>query len=682
MKQSGEPLTTLAGVGPKLSEKLGKLGLKLVDDLLFHLPLRYEDRTRVHPIGSLQHGARCLIEGEVVQSAIVYRPRRQLIVVLADGSAQLTLRFFHFYQSQQKQMAKGVRLRCFGEARFGFSGGAEMIHPEYRRVTDSSMLETALTPIYPTTEGVGQASLRKLVGQATQQVSVEELLDPEQLQQLRLPPLGEALLFLHHPPPEVDMALLQSGGDPALQRLAFEELLVHRLSLRLMRQRIRRRTATALSKGNKLVATFVGSLPFQLTTAQLRVAEEIANDLGQRKPTMRLVQGDVGSGKTVIAALAALRAIASGKQAALAAPTEILAEQHFQTMQQWFQPLDIEVVWLSSKIKGKKREQTLASIAAEAQLIVGTHALMQEAVNYRDLALVIVDEQHRFGVDQRLALSEKGQCPHQITMTATPIPRTLAMTAYADLDISVIDELPPGRKPVKTVALAHSRREEVIERVAQACNQGQQAYWVCTIIEESDAVRAEAATEIAEDLKQRLPELEIELIHGRLKPAEKDQRMAKFKAGDIQLLVATTVIEVGVDVPNASLMIIDNAERLGLSQLHQLRGRVGRGAAQSACVLLYQQPLGEIAKKRIDTLRKTNDGFAIAQKDLELRGPGEVLGTRQTGLAEFRIADLGRDAELLSKVNQIADELLRDDSEQAKTICRRWLGQLTEYGRV
>ncbi len=682
MKGSGELLTTLTGVGPKLAEKLRKLGLAQVDDLLFHLPLRYEDRTRIHPIGSLQENSRCLIEGEVEQSAIVYRPRRQLIVVIADGSGQITLRFFHFYQSQQKQLKRGTRLRCFGAARQAYGGGVEMIHPEYRKVTASTKLEKSLTPIYPTTDGVGQATLRKLVLQATEQIQVDELLESNWLNALELPPIGDALSFLHQPPPEVDIELLQSGQHPALRRLAIEELLVHRLSLRLLRRQIRQSKSPRLNKGKRQVKAFIASLPFKLTDAQQRVAAEVAADLGRATPTMRLIQGDVGSGKTVVAAIAALQAIANGKQAALAAPTEILAEQHFNTLVEWFEPLDIKVVWLTSKIKGKQRETTLAAIADDAQLIIGTHALMQESVAYRELGLVIVDEQHRFGVDQRLALSEKGQAPHQITMTATPIPRTLAMTAYADLDVSVIDELPPGRKPIKTVALANSRRSEVIQRVAKACADGHQAYWVCTIIEESDAVRAQAATDIAEDLKQQLPELDIALVHGRLKPSEKDQIMSGFKAGQVQLLVATTVIEVGVDVPNASLMIIDNAERLGLSQLHQLRGRVGRGSEQSACVLLYQQPLGEIAKKRLETLRKTNDGFAIAQMDLELRGPGEVLGTRQTGLAEFRIADLARDAELLPQVSEIADDLLDNDEALARDICQRWLGKLAEYGRV
>ncbi len=683
---SSEPITSLSGVGPKLAEKLAKLGLHQVDDVLFHLPLHYEDRTQIHPIGSLQPGLAALVEGEVVESAIVFRPRRQMIVALADGTGQLTLRFFHFYQSQQKQLSRGTRLRCFGEPRFGYSGSAEMVHPEYRKISGTVTLEESLTPIYPATDGVGQATLRKLVDQAVTQAHINDLLPDHLLDSLQLPPMGEALQFVHRPPPDVDQSTLREGNHPALKRLAFEELLVHRLSLRLLREKIRRLASPKLTDTRSLGQRFIDSLPFKPTKAQSRVIEELRNDLAQRKPAMRLIQGDVGSGKTVVAAAAALQAVACDKQAAIAAPTEILAEQHFATFQNWCEPLGVKVVWLTSKVKGKKREKTLAEIAGDADIVIGTHALMQDAVSYRDLAVVIVDEQHRFGVDQRLALSEKGQAngaaPHQIIMTATPIPRTLSMTAYADLDVSLIDELPPGRKPITTVAIANSRRGEVITRVADACAEGRQAYWVCTIIDESDQVRAEAATVIAEDLKVQLPQLRVELVHGRLKASEKDQIMADFKAGKVDLLVATTVIEVGVDVPNASLMIIDNAERLGLSQLHQLRGRVGRGAAQSSCVLMYQQPLGDIARKRLDTLRKTNDGFAIARQDLELRGPGEVLGTRQTGLAEFRIADLARDSDLLPTVAQVADQLLQQDPALAREICQRWLGKLSEYGRV
>ncbi len=681
------PPTQLAGVGPRVAEKLARLGIERSRDLLFHLPLRYEDRTRIHPVGALRPGQRALIEGEVLSAGIVHGRRRMLVWVLGDGSGRITMRMFNFYPNQQRQLRRGAHLRCFGEVRSG-PRGLEMIHPEYRPVADCKPPDASLTPYYPTTEGLGQSVLRKLTDQAlaSREEWAAELLPTEMLQRIALPPLTDSLDYVHRPPPAADLALLAEGRHPCQQRLAFEELLAHRLGLRQLRRRIRRRRAPALAPERDLAGAFITALPFRLTAAQQRVIGEIATDLATTVPTMRLIQGDVGSGKTVIAAAAAAQAIAAGYQAALAAPTEILAEQHVGNLSEWFEPLGIRVAWLSGKIRGRKRAAALAEIAGDADLVVGTHALMQEGVDYARLGLVIVDEQHRFGVHQRLALKSKGaagdQVPHQLIMTATPIPRSLAMTAYADLDLSVVDELPPNRLPVKTVAVGNARRGDVIERVRAACAGGQQAFWGCTISEESESLRAEAASDVAASLAEQLPEVEIGLIHGRLKAAEKEAVMAEFKDGRIQLLVATTVIEVGVDVPNASLMIIENAERLGLSQLHQLRGRVGRGNRAATCVLLYQPPLSPTARERLAVLRKSSDGFAIARKDLELRGPGEVLGTRQTGMAQFRIADLARDRALLDRVAECANELLRHHPERVAPLIRRWVGAASSYAEV
>ncbi len=685
------PLTDLKGVGPALATKLEKLGVARVEDLLFLLPLRYEDRTQLVRIGALVPGQRGLVTGEVLLAETVYRGRRNLLVRISDGSGQLTLRFFHFSRQQQAQFQAGITVSCFGEVRRG-SAGFEMIHPEYRllREDQSTAMSDSLTPIYPATEGVQQGRLRNLTDQALrlmQQSPPAELLPGAVTERLGMPSLADAIRYLHRPPPDANVDEMLAGRHPCQQRLAFEELLAHYLSLRNLRALAATETATSLSDGQAEVDAFIGDLPFELTGAQVRVVEEILSDLAQPHPMMRLIQGDVGSGKTVVAAIACLKAIACGVQAAIMAPTEILAEQHWRNFSAWFRPLGIEPAWLSGSQKAAARRESLAAIAeGEAKLVVGTHALFQEGVDFANLALVVIDEQHRFGVHQRMALRDKGVSsgahPHQLVMTATPIPRTLAMAAYADLDTSVIDELPPGRKAVSTIAVPDTRRADIVERVRSACEGGQQAYWVCPLIEESDVLDYQAAEASYAMLTEALPELRVGLVHGRMRPVEKERGMQAFKDGLVQLLVATTVIEVGVDVPNASLMIIENAERMGLSQLHQLRGRVGRGAEQSHCVLLYKPPLGPIAKQRLAVLRDTNDGFIVAQRDLELRGPGELLGTRQTGLPDYRIANLVRDAELMPEVQKTATQLQQGAEATATSIVRRWLGDAARYGKV
>jgi ATP-dependent DNA helicase RecG len=685
------PLTDLAGVGPALAAKLQRLNLHRVEDLLFLLPLRYEDRTQLVRIGALQAGQRCLVSGEILLAETAYRGRRNLLVRIADGSGQLTLRFFHFSRQQHAQFQAGRHVSCFGEVRAG-SAGFEMIHPEYRILRDAEVaaVDDVLTPIYPATEGVQQGRLRNLTDQALNRMQAappEELLPESVRNDLQLPSLAEALRRLHRPPADADTDLLRSGKHPWQQRLAFEELLAHYLSLRRLRELARTERALPLRGGDDEVARFVNNLPFSLTSAQQRVIGDIVGDVSQPHPMMRLIQGDVGSGKTVVAAIACLKAIACGVQAAIMAPTELLAEQHLRAFGEWFEPLGFQPAWLSGSQRVKARRETLAAIASgDAKVVVGTHALFQEGVDFDHLGLIVIDEQHRFGVHQRVALREKGlskgSYPHQLVMTATPIPRTLAMAAYADLDTSVIDELPPGRKPVATIAVPDTRRDEVIERVKTACLAGQQAYWVCPLIEESDTLDFQAAEASYASLTSELPEVRVGLIHGRMRAAEKEQGMQAFKEGVIQLLVATTVIEVGVDVPNASLMIVENAERMGLSQLHQLRGRVGRGDRQSHCVLMYKPPLGQLARSRLAVLRDSNDGFVVAQRDLELRGPGELLGTRQTGLPDYRIADLSRDADLMPAVQVAAQKIRRDHPHAAGRIIRRWLGDSSRYGKV
>ena len=685
------PVTSLRGVGPALAETLERLGLHTVQDVLFHLPLRYEDRTRVVPIGTLRAGDRAVVEGEVQLAEVVFRRRRALLCRIADGSGFLTLRFFHFSAAQQESLARGTRIRCFGEARPG-PAGLEIVHPEYRKILPGATEAAgdSLTPVYPTTEGVQQGRMRALTGLALAQLpdgGLRDWVTPDVLGMVGLPSLEAALRYVHRPPPDADIEALNDGRHPAQRRLAFEELLAHQLSLRLLRQAADRDDAWPLPRRSDLVDRCLARLPFALTAAQRRVWHEIATDLERLHPMMRLVQGDVGSGKTVVAALAALRAVEHGAQAAVMAPTELLAEQHARNFSGWLDPLGVRVGLLTGRLTGRTRSALMQDLAGGGvQVAVGTHALFQQGVDFDRLALVIVDEQHRFGVHQRMQLREKGRAdgryPHQLVMTATPIPRTLAMTAYADLDVSIIDELPPGRTPVRTVVLPDARRDEVVARIEAACRAGRQAYWVCPLIDESEAVRHQAAEETAAALSAALPEVRVGLVHGRMPGARKDAVMTAFKQGALDLLVATTVIEVGVDVPNASLMIIENAERMGLAQLHQLRGRVGRGTVESTCVLLYAPPLTPIARERLGVLRDTSDGFEVARRDLELRGPGELLGTRQTGLMQLRVAELVRDADLLPGVQRAADLMLAGPRANIAALLRRWVGGGERFGKV
>ncbi|HLA72068.1 MAG TPA: ATP-dependent DNA helicase RecG [Steroidobacteraceae bacterium] len=684
------PVGSLRGVGPALAEKLEKLGVTQVQDLLFVLPTRYEDRTQISEIGAVRAGLRAVVEGEIQLTEVAYRRRRQLLCRITDGTGSLTLRFFYFSGAQQAGLARGTRLRCFGEVRRG-PLGLEIVHPEYRRLADAAApLEEVLTPIYPTTEGVPQARLRSLIDLALQEAEragVRDWIPPAMLTKLELPSLVDALSMMHRPPRDVHLGELLSGRHPAQRRLAFEELLAHQLSLRLLRQTIKADPAEPLRDSDQLEQRLLKSLPFALTGAQRRALDEVDRDLLTDRPMVRLVQGDVGCGKTVVAAAAAARTVGSGLQVAFMAPTELLAEQHAKNFEQWFRPLEIPVALVTGSLPARTRRSALeAAASGEIKLVIGTHALFQESMEFARLGLVIVDEQHRFGVHQRLALREKGarggQLPHQLIMTATPIPRTLAMTAYADLDVSVIDELPPGRTPVKTVVLPESRRDEIVQRIHRQVLEGRQAYWVCPLIDESEELRYQAAEETAAALAEALPEVRVGLVHGRMPAREKERGMYAFKAGTIGLLVATTVIEVGVDVPNATLMVIENAERMGLAQLHQLRGRVGRGAHESHCVLLYGGKLSEMARARLAAIRETNDGFEIARRDLELRGPGELLGTRQTGLAEMRVADLMRDADLLPEVQSAAELLLGHNPEAVSGLTRRWVGAGERYGRI
>ncbi|MGI9291932.1 MAG: ATP-dependent DNA helicase RecG [Gammaproteobacteria bacterium] len=682
-------LTELRGIGPALAEKLQRLGVYKPEDLLFVLPLRYEDRTRLTAIGSLLLGQRAVVEGEVELTEVAFRGRRVMLCHIADGTGLLTLRFFYFSRAQQQGLARGKKVRCYGEIRRG-PKGFEMVHPEYRLITEhNAQLEETLTPVYPSTEGVQQGRLRNLINQVLdQQQPIADFLPDELIEQHALPTLPDAITYLHRPPRDARLEELQAGTHPAQQRLAMEEILAHHLSLRQIRQRAERLTAKAMPAVSGGVAEeFLNNLPFALTGDQRKALDVIQADLAEAHPMMRLLQGDVGCGKTVVAAAAALHAVSKGAQVALMAPTELLAEQHRDNLQAWFKPLGVELAWLSGALKAKQRRSTYEAIATgQAQVIVGTHALFQEGVEYKQLGLVIVDEQHRFGVHQRLSLMEKGAAelnrPHQLVMTATPIPRTLAMTMYADLDVSVIKEMPPGRQEITTVAISEDRRGEVVARVQAACEEGQRAYWVCPLIEESEALHYQDAESTFAMLKEALQKLSVGLIHGRMKNDAKEAVMKSFAAGEIQVLVATTVIEVGVDVPEATLMIIENAERMGLAQLHQLRGRVGRGNRKSNCVLLFHSPLSRHATERINVMRETGDGFLIAQKDLELRGPGEVLGKRQTGLMQMRVADLIRDAGLLPKIQELAQELLREHPESSAAIMQRWLGEASEYGNV
>ncbi len=680
----------LHGVGPQLAIRLERLNIRCIQDLLFLLPLRYEDRTRVVPIGGLRPGQRAVVEGEIQLTEVVFRGRRNMLCRISDGTGALTLRFFHFSRAQQEGLARGLRVRCFGEPRTA-TGGLQMIHPEYRILGDSEVaVEETLTPIYPTTEGLQQGRLRALTRQAlnlTKKTGLDDWLSAQALAGTGMPSLMEAIHLLHQPPADIDQQALLEGRHPAQRRLAFEELLSQHLSLRRLRSRVRSVPAESLIDGRDSVADFVRSLPYELTGAQQRVTSELLEDLQKDRPMMRLVQGDVGSGKTVVAAAVAVHVAACGRQTAIMAPTELLAEQHSENFRLWLEPLGIKVALLTGRLKGKMRREVTTQISSgAARVVVGTHALFQESVRFAHLALIVVDEQHRFGVHQRLALREKGgtecRCQQQLIMTATPIPRTLAMTAYADLDVSVIDELPPGRQPVTTVAMPESRRYKLMQSIRDTCLSGRQAYWVCPLIEESDVLDYEAAEKTANMLAEALPELSLGLIHGRMNSKDKDRVMQAFIAGHIHLLIATTVIEVGVDVPNASLMVIENAERMGLAQLHQLRGRVGRGSEQSSCTLLYKPPLTDLARQRLAVLRETNDGFKVAKADLELRGPGELLGTRQTGLLQMRIADLLRDADLLPAVHKTAAVMMKQDPLAVDALIQRWVGEADRFGKV
>jgi ATP-dependent DNA helicase RecG len=719
-------LNTPAKISPATLGKLAKLGIHHRADLLLHLPLRYEDETHLAPIATVQAGETVQVQGVITHSEIAYRPRRTLVCRLEDSSGELYLRFLNFYPSQQKQLAVGKRIRAIGEARMGHYG-LEMVHPKCRAVEEDTPLQQSLTAVYPTTAGLAQPLLRKLIINALETLPLNDTLPDKLLKRLRLPGFADSIRLLHNPSPDISAITLEARTHSAWRRIKFDELLAQQLSMRVHHRERSKRTAPALAPHRRLTARLVKSLPFALTKAQQRTFAEISNDMSRPHPMQRLLLGDVGSGKTIVAALAALQAIENGYQVALMAPTEILAEQHYLKLRDWLEPLGIAPVWLSGSLKKKEKQLAAGQIASgEILLAIGTHALFQEQVSFNKLGLAIVDEQHKFGVQQRLALRKKGkilnsaaltsasaaskkslphlwgkdrmgvepdecntstpspalplqggggdfQEPHQLMMSATPIPRTLAMSYYADLDVSVIDELPPGRTPVITKLVSDARRDEVIDRIRSACMTGQQAYWVCPLIDESESLQLQTALETFELLTQTFPELRVGLVHGKLDNAAKAQVMAAFKAGELQLLVATTVIEVGVDVPNASLMVIDHAERMGLAQLHQLRGRVGRGKAQSLCILLYQQPLSELARARLKIIFENNDGFEIAQHDLRLRGPGELLGARQSGVAMLRFADISEDEDLLDQARQVADELLRDFPEAARAHLQRWM---------
>ncbi len=674
-----------------LESKLARLGLRSDMDLVLHLPMRYEDETQIVSIreACLRGGHVSQVEGVVTKNEISFKPRRQLLVTIADESGDLLLRFMNFYGSQVKQMAEGVRIRARGELKHGFFG-AEMVHPQYKVVNEGAPLPNSLTPVYPAGEGLSQTVLRRAIADAMKRIDWSDTVPAGIRAKMGLIDFEPAVKLLHYPPADVDEHALGEKSHPAWERMKFDELLAQQLSLKRAQRARREKGAPPLRAVGALSEAFLRALPFKLTGAQGRVVEEIRADLREGYPMQRLLQGDVGSGKTVVSALAAAQAIDSGYQAALMAPTEILAEQHFRKIAAWMEPLGVKVAWLTGSLKKKEKAASNELIeSGEAQLVIGTHALIQDTVQFAKLGLVIVDEQHRFGVGQRLTLRNKGSdglVPHQLMMSATPIPRTLAMTYYADLEVSVIDELPPGRSPIVTRAIDQMRRDEVIERVYAAALEGRQVYWVCPLIEESEALQLQTATETYETLAESLPELQVGLVHGRMKPLEKQEVMDAFTAGQVHVLVATTVIEVGVDVPNASLMVIEHAERFGLSQLHQLRGRVGRGSAASVCLLLYQSPLGQVAKQRLMTMRETTDGFEIARRDLEIRGPGEFLGARQSGQAMLRFADLELDGWLVDRARDVAQYLL--DGEKPEKIAvvdahlARWLGGREEFLKV
>ena len=669
------------------------MGIHTIQDILFHLPYRYIDRTRLTPIDALRAGGDAYIQGEIEVTQIRYGRRPSLLCRIGDGTGTINLRFFYFSRAQQNALCRGRTICCYGTTRFSVNS-LEMAHPEYQLFDDPGhiKLEQTLTPVYPSTEGLRQNKLRGLIGQALEIFSdmdqgALELLPDELLQKLNMMDIVSVLLYIHRPPPSADAGALFSGKDSAQKRLSFEELLSHHLGLKLLRNQYRAKTGLQCAEGEKLIAGFLAGLPFRLTTAQRLAFATIRNDLRRNVPMLRLLQGDVGSGKTVVAALSILQAIASGCQAAMMAPTELLAEQHFKTLSGWLAPLSIPVVYLSGALNKSAHAEQLSRIAEEKPLLaIGTHALFQKGVHFRKLGLIIIDEQHRFGVKQRITLLEKG-CdqelrPHQLIMTATPIPRTMAMIAYADLDISIIDELPPGRQKITTTVLSNQCRQEIIERISGVCQQNRQVYWVCTLIEDSESLPSQPAIDMCQSLQEKLPSLQIGLIHGRMSGAEQERTMGKFRAGELHILVATTVIEVGVDVPNASLMIIENAERLGLLQLHQLRGRIGRGKVESDCILMYQLPLSDLARSRLDALRRISNGFEIAEKDFQLRGPGELLGERQAGLPKLKIADWMRDKELLTGIHSAAEMMIASYSDRIDPLLHRWLGEKIHYSNV
>ncbi|TFW72198.1 ATP-dependent DNA helicase RecG [Methylotenera oryzisoli] len=677
-------LTQIKAFSKPLIANLAKLGISNLQGLLLHLPLRYIDETHVTAVRDLRMGESAQVEGDIVHAEVTYKPRKALIARLEDASGQLTLRFLHFYPSQINALKVGAKLRVYGEVRSGFFG-YEMVHPTCKAVGEKTIVAETLTPVYPTVAGLGQASLRKAIGIALQQQGeMLETLPAQIYADLNLPSFALSLTALHHPSPDVSLRALDNKTTAHWRRLAFDELLAQQLSMRKHYARRRSVSAPQFKRSTKLVSALLKSLPFALTGAQQKVALEIERDLTQAHPMQRLLQGDVGSGKTIVACMAALQCVENGWQVALMAPTEILAEQHYRKMLSWLQPLDIKIAWLTGSQNKKDRDAALESIASgEAKLVVGTHALFQESVRFKSLGLAIIDEQHRFGVHQRLALRQKGQPePHQLMMSATPIPRTLSMSYYADLDVSVIDELPPGRSPIVTKIVSDARRDEILQRVREACLQGNQAYWVCPLIEESEALQLATANDTYALMQQEFPELKVGLVHGRMKPTEKQAVMAEFSAGHSQLLVATTVIEVGVDVPNASLMVIEHAERMGLSQLHQLRGRVGRGATKSTCILLYQNKLSDTARARLKVIYESNDGFAIAQADLQIRGPGELLGVRQSGVPMLKIADLERDVDLLEAAKDMADTLLQNYPAEVEQHLDRWMSTAGELVKV
>ncbi|RUR08813.1 ATP-dependent DNA helicase RecG [Legionella sp. km772] len=680
---------SLTGVGPALAAKLMKCGLHTIQDLLFHLPYRYQDRTRITPIHDLRPNDWAVIAGRVCKTEVKYGKRMMLYCYVEDATGIIKLRFFHFNKQQIAALNNSHGIHVFGEIR-EFNNLFEMIHPEYQILKENEpfQVQETLTPIYPLTQGLTQTRLRQIINSAlsysTKELHELEWMTEECLKHYGFCNLIEAIHLLHNPPPDVSIQSLETGSHPAFKRLVFDELLAQRLSMHYARKKRNQLCAPSFPVENKLHQEFLDALPFSLTNAQRRVVEEIANDLKQNKPMLRLVQGDVGAGKTVVAALAALQAIAHGYQVAFMAPTDLLSEQHANNLTYWLDPLNIKVCRLSGKMKTSERKATLAALKENScQLIIGTHALFQDEVNFAHLGLIIIDEQHRFGVEQRLLLQQKGQMaqqtPHQLLMTATPIPRTLSMSHFAHLDLSIIDELPPGRTPITTAVINQDKRELIIERLQAAIAEGKQAYWVCTLIEESEKLQCMAAIDTAQTLQEQLIGARVGLVHGRMKALEKEATMAAFKNGELDLLVATTVIEVGVDVPNASLMIIENAERLGLSQLHQLRGRVGRGTAQSHCLLIYQAPLSQTSTERLKIMRSTNDGFIISEKDLELRGAGEVLGTKQTGYKQFKLAELPRDKELLTLLAPISKQLVQENPQLAHTITQRWLGNFEHF---